>query len=114
MTRFIDTDTFAHTLREPKFAAYLKSTVGQILESMADHVNKNLTRQVQALGPNLLKLPFFCFCPLLNLKKKMACQTGRPSKNRMRTICSSGFLIAFSSRVRRGISYATISPGSFI
>ncbi|MFC0135762.1 hypothetical protein CR105_00385 [Massilia eurypsychrophila] len=40
MTRFIDADTLARTLREPKFAEYLKSTVGQVLESMAAHLNR--------------------------------------------------------------------------
>jgi predicted nucleotidyltransferase component of viral defense system len=40
MTRFIDTDTLDRTLREPKFAEYLKSSVGQILKSMAAHLNK--------------------------------------------------------------------------
>ncbi|PHV09322.1 hypothetical protein CSQ96_02210 [Janthinobacterium sp. BJB412] len=39
MTRFIDADTLARTLREPKFAEYLKSTVGQILKAMAAHLN---------------------------------------------------------------------------
>jgi predicted nucleotidyltransferase component of viral defense system len=39
MTRFIDADTLARTLREPKFAEYLKGTVGQILKAMAAHLN---------------------------------------------------------------------------
>lgn len=38
MTRFIDADTLARTLREPRFADYLKSTVGQVLKSMAAHL----------------------------------------------------------------------------
>ncbi len=40
MTRFIDADTIARTLREPKFAQYLKTSVGQILKSMAAHLNQ--------------------------------------------------------------------------
>jgi hypothetical protein len=40
MTRFIDADTLARTLGEPKFAEYLRSAVGQILESMAAHLNE--------------------------------------------------------------------------
>jgi hypothetical protein len=40
MTRFIDADTLARTLREPKFAEYLKSTVGQVLNAMAAHLNE--------------------------------------------------------------------------
>jgi hypothetical protein len=40
MTRFIDADTLARTLREPQFAEYLKSTVGQVLKSMAAHLNE--------------------------------------------------------------------------
>jgi len=40
MTRFIDADTLGRTLREPKFAPYLKSTVGQIFNSIADHLNE--------------------------------------------------------------------------
>jgi hypothetical protein len=40
MTRLIDAETLARTLREPKFAEYLKSTVGQVLESMAAYLNQ--------------------------------------------------------------------------
>lgn len=40
MTRFIDANTLARTLREPKFAEYLKSTVGQVLDAMAVHLNE--------------------------------------------------------------------------
>lgn len=44
MTRFIDADTLARTLREPRFAEYLKNTVGQVLNSMAAHLNEALNK----------------------------------------------------------------------
>jgi len=40
MTRFIDAETLARTLRQPKFAEYLKSTVGLVLKAMAAHLNQ--------------------------------------------------------------------------
>jgi hypothetical protein len=39
MTRLIDADTLARTLREPKFAAYLENTVGQVFNSMVAHLD---------------------------------------------------------------------------
>ena len=39
MTRFIDADTLARTLHEPQFAAYLKTTVGEVLAAMAAHLD---------------------------------------------------------------------------
>lgn len=38
MTRFIDADTIARTLGEPKFAAYLKGAVVGVLSEMAAHL----------------------------------------------------------------------------
>lgn len=40
MTRFIDSETLNRTLKEPKFAEYLKSTVGQVLGAMAAHLDQ--------------------------------------------------------------------------
>ena len=40
MTRFIDADTLARTLRDPRFGDYLKTTVGQVFNSMAAHLNE--------------------------------------------------------------------------
>lgn len=40
MTRFIDSETLNRTLREPKFAEYLKNTVGQLLNAMATHLDQ--------------------------------------------------------------------------
>jgi predicted nucleotidyltransferase component of viral defense system len=40
MSRFIDSETLSRTLHQPKFGNYLKHTVGQILQSMADHLNE--------------------------------------------------------------------------
>lgn len=40
MTRFIDSDTLARTLKEPKFADYLNNSVGQVLQAMAAHLNQ--------------------------------------------------------------------------
>lgn len=39
MARFIDSETLNRTLEEPKFAEYLKSTVGQVLKAMAAHLS---------------------------------------------------------------------------
>lgn len=41
MTRFIDADTLARTLREPGFAAYLNNTVGKVFSTMAAHLNES-------------------------------------------------------------------------
>jgi len=40
MTRFIDSETLNRTLKEPKFAGYLKSTVGQALKAAAAHLSQ--------------------------------------------------------------------------
>lgn len=38
MSRFIDADTMTRTLREPRFADYLKNTVGQVFGKMSAHI----------------------------------------------------------------------------
>lgn len=40
MSRFIDADTLARTLRDPRFGDYLKSTVAHVFNAMAAHLNK--------------------------------------------------------------------------
>lgn len=47
MTRFIDAETLARTLHDPKFAAYLKTTVGQVFHSMASHLNETGSESAQ-------------------------------------------------------------------
>jgi hypothetical protein len=43
MTRFIDSETLNRTLREPKFAEYLKSAVGQVMKAMAAHLKRAIS-----------------------------------------------------------------------